>query len=1124
MGTLALCWLTAFLSTIIASSLLAQERARVVVQMPHVAMSDEGWMYVSANTSGELLLTSQGSDQKLWDVRSGRLLRTVPYAGQLEQGVLSPNGILALGVDNQDPKPQLKLWNTETGRVLRSHEHFGGTLRFASTGKQIIAEFPDGFHLLSVPDLAPVKVVLLSKGSKLLSVSTDASHYVELEGGSIWVRQTLRQKKILEVKLERRPLLGANLSRDGLYLGAVFNDGSAKIWSATTQKEVASTKITSNDFKPENNDRPPYVYVDDEGKTLFWAGGNKVYRWSVANNNINVVSVGDDFVHSFAPLKANASVVSGGTAGMAAVIDNWDETVARRFDSRNIVRTPILVSSDGAFVFLARRSIIEKVDASSMRVVQSYRDNERNFQAIAIDKSSRRLAAADREGKQILIWDIESGHILSRLSLQDLYPQCSLLVPVDLVFAPESNHLAVSVRVGDEIAGINCTHDQELDKSFESTNLSASHFWDLDTGKVVLKLPGVPVDFKFTGSGAKLIYEDSEKVYEVDLKSLSRRMLSRVDADSKFQEVSDDGRTLFYISKNSIVEVGLNGGRSTRKNFSAPRSFGGGLVAGYDKRKKEYSVLSYKSNNVLSRFKLPVEDENTVISPIPNGLGFIFSGDDGRHWLWRRDRGLLPVTMFAPEYGSFAAYTQEGFFIASATEDIPIHAVKGTRVTTIDQLYRSLFNPDLVREAIEGDTRGELAEAAKALDLDVVLGSGPAPDVEIEMTGQVTTTTRDVIDVTARLTDKGKGVGRVEWRVNGITAAVIEKPIGKALEHILTRSLALDAGENVIEVVGYNDSNLLASRPARATVTYAGQADLTKPRLHVLAIGINKYTDDGVPGHPGFKPLNLAVKDAQAIAAELQRAATSDIYAGRPNIVVLTDGEATRSGIATAIDRMAGDIHPRDTFIFFAAGHGYSDLGRFFLLPQDYNGGAHPRMLERNGIGQDQLQDWLANRIKAKRALILLDTCESGALVAGHLVARISSAAASEAGIGRLHEATGRPVLTAAAKGQPAWEGLIREGSSDRHGVFTWALLDALQKGDTNRNGRIELSELVAHVQNAVPEIAKRFGGEATGRGAGATLVQTITTPATPLGTRKSNQAARFGSRGEDFAIAGTVR
>jgi hypothetical protein len=82
----------------------------------------------------------------------------------------------------------------------------------------------------------------------------------------------------------------------------------------------------------------------------------------------------------------------------------------------------------------------------------------------------------------------------------------------------------------------------------------------------------------------------------------------------------------------------------------------------------------------------------------------------------------------------------------------------------------------------------------------------------------------------------------------------------------------------------------------------------------------------------------------------------------------------------TAINEMAAAIDPRDTFVFFAAAHGYSYQGRFYLIPQDYQGGTSPEALTKLAIDQTRLQDWFANRIRAKKALILLDTCESGAL------------------------------------------------------------------------------------------------------------------------------------------------
>jgi uncharacterized caspase-like protein len=407
-----------------------------------------------------------------------------------------------------------------------------------------------------------------------------------------------------------------------------------------------------------------------------------------------------------------------------------------------------------------------------------------------------------------------------------------------------------------------------------------------------------------------------------------------------------------------------------------------------------------------------------------------------------------------------------------------------------------------VREALAGDPSGEVAEAAKAIDLEKVLDSGPAPDVKVEPPGKRGEADTDVIPVRVRVEDRGKGVGRIEWRVNGITAAVAAKPEGRGPAYTVSRELALEPGDNTIEVVAYNGSNLLASQPARATVKLTGPTDKTRPKLHILAIGINAYEDRGwtPPGKErlGFGPLGLAVKDATAFADSM-RTATAGLYED-VRVTLALDRDATRENLHRLVDRIAAQVHPRDSFILFAAAHGAAESGRFYLIPQDYQNGP-PGTLAQRAIGQADLQDWLANRIKARKAIVLLDTCESGALIGGHTRSRVDSAA-SEAGVGRLHEATGRPVLTATAAGQQAGEGVIA-GSREGHGYFTWAVLDALSHGDANGNGLIELSELAAHAQSVVPKVA-----------AG------IVVRAATSGPAAGQQAARFGSRGEDFAVA----
>jgi len=394
------------------------------------------------------------------------------------------------------------------------------------------------------------------------------------------------------------------------------------------------------------------------------------------------------------------------------------------------------------------------------------------------------------------------------------------------------------------------------------------------------------------------------------------------------------------------------------------------------------------------------------------------------------------------------AITPEGFFREPNRQSVaPIHLVRGFDVITIEQVRQSLFNPDLVREALDGDPDGEVARAAALANIDEVLASGPTPEVSIKPPALDENAISGVFTAEATIIDRGRGVGRIEWRVNGITSAVRSGPEGYGPRYRIKQALALDPGENVIELVAYNSSNLLASLPARTTLKWRGDS-ATKGRLHVLAIGIDAY-DDTL-----FRRLNNAVNDAQSLGKAFETAA-GDMYDG-VDVEYALDQDATPVKLDRLIDRMAARVGPRDTFIFFAAGHGTSENGRFYLIPYGFRTNATP--LSEKAIGQDKLQDWIGSRIKARRALILLDTCASGALVSSYAFSR-TRAPASEAAVGRLHEATGRPVLTAAASGRAALEGY------QQHGLFTWAILDALRHGDRNGNGLIEVSGLAAHVQ-----------------------------------------------------------
>jgi hypothetical protein len=274
----------------------------------------------------------------------------------------------------------------------------------------------------------------------------------------------------------------------------------------------------------------------------------------------------------------------------------------------------------------------------------------------------------------------------------------------------------------------------------------------------------------------------------------------------------------------------------------------------------------------------------------------------------------------------------KGFFASSREGANLLAIIRGLKVTTIRQVHQSLFNPDLVHEALAADPGGEVRKASEVMNLDKVLDSGPAPIVEMISLPQSGRSSADLVTLRARVTDRGKGIGRIEWRVDGVTAAVRSRRADHPPIYMLDQELALDPGDNVVEVIAYNRGNILASLPARKTIKFTG-ADRAKPKLHILAIGINSYVDRGwrPPGSADvrrFEPLHFAVKDAESLAADLSRAADG-LYAGHADVEVLPDHEATREGISLAIDRMARRINPRDTFVLFAAAHGASHLGRF---------------------------------------------------------------------------------------------------------------------------------------------------------------------------------------------------
>ncbi len=428
----------------------------------------------------------------------------------------------------------------------------------------------------------------------------------------------------------------------------------------------------------------------------------------------------------------------------------------------------------------------------------------------------------------------------------------------------------------------------------------------------------------------------------------------------------------------------------------------------------------------------------------------LFAHADGRRWV-----------LFTPE-GLFDAAAQGG------DELVGMQLNRGRNQApewlSFSQAYRVLYAPTAVKARVLGDAAPAQARLAELGDLRTRLARQPLVEVESVCLPQATggctplslpspalpeAATR--VRITAKLTDRGLGVGAMDVFVNDRNAG--RQTTGVA-------DITLDPGENSIVLRAYDAKGTIYSETAPLSLLRAGAT--AGGKLYVLAVGIDHY------GNPDLT-LKYAVADAQRFATDVKAGATP-LYRD-VDLTVLTDATATRAGILGAFDRLARVVRPQDTFLFYVASHGVLDEGsdRFLLIPSDLKDISTMAAIAKQAIDEPTLIAALA-RIEARDALLFLDTCHSGKVTADSL-----------ANMG--HE-TGRYLLAASSSVQEALDSY-----DSRNGVFVYALHEALtgsagQDADGNV-GALALGEFVsrrvgqlarskAHEQDAVFRTAQR--------------------------------------------------
>ncbi|MBI2059365.1 MAG: caspase family protein [Nitrospirae bacterium] len=303
------------------------------------------------------------------------------------------------------------------------------------------------------------------------------------------------------------------------------------------------------------------------------------------------------------------------------------------------------------------------------------------------------------------------------------------------------------------------------------------------------------------------------------------------------------------------------------------------------------------------------------------------------------------------------------------------------------------------------------------------------------------------------------------------------KGLGKQWDKAFSELLKVDAAHRLTgeSHVGEGEFTTPASpqsssalRAQTSAITPVGSEVDSPPGVRVKAAGSFWALIVGIEHYPSLPAVDFAQQDVTAIKQYL----TTTMGFPEENVVMLTDSNATKSGIQKYLNEwLPRNTNAKSRILIFFAGHGApeTETGDAYLVPYD----GDPNFLKTTGI---LLKDFYTaiEALPAKDVIVLTDACFSGAggrsvLAKGArpLVTKVDTALPPSSKI----------LSIAAASGSEITASYEEKG----HGLFTYFLLKGLRgDADKDQDGWVTVAEAYDYLKPNVQKMARRQNREQT--------------------------------------------
>ncbi len=1020
-----------FVVTLFTGSVLAEEFkvGKPFVQLGHsddvnaVAITPDGKYIVSG---------SKDKNIKLWDIKTGKEIRTFTgHTHSIYSITVTSNSKYILSGSGDGT---IKLWSIKTGKIIRTFKGNSSPINSVSTNGDYVISGNDHW-MLDLWSLKTGKRIKTFKGHRgwirSVCITSDGKNIVSGSGDKtikLWDVKTGKIIRTFEGHTDE--VSSVAISTGNKYIVSGSTDGTIKIWDVKTGKNIKTFTgyrgITSVAFTSDNK----YIVSADDNKSI------KVWEISTSKN-IKTFKIKTDnifyTIYSVVVSNDNKYIVSGTSDDIIL----WDIRTGEKmktFTSEVEASNPMVSDRDNKYIFARNiNNSLKLLDARTGETIEKFEGHSKVVTSVAISPDSKYTLSGGWD-EIIKLFDISTGeNIKTYKGSNNPITTVAFSMDGDYVLSGGIDNL---IRLWDmktgEIKRTFIGHNGTIESLLATPNgkyiLSGSEdntikLWDINTGeniktfkghKYIVRAMAVTTDSKYLISGAG---DNLLKLWDIKTGKNIKTFKGHSDYISSVAITPDNK----YILSGSADRTLKLWDIKTGKNI------------------KTYHTHLWMIESII----------------ITKDAKHAYLGSsEGTVKYWDIKTGKELVTFVSFTDGEWLSITPEGYFNASKNGAKHLNILTGPmQVSSIDQYYETFYRPDIVASVMSGKVDKYAKSQIQLSDVK------PAPQVVIIDTK--TSVKKEELKVTLKITPSSGGIGQIRLYLDGVLIKTDGdrglKKKGSKKSVLKTFSIKVPKGKHTLKAIVYNQANTMASRENTLAVV-STYNPIVKPNIYAVVIGINEYKNPTIA-------LKYAVADAELFAKTIKKR-TKGLYGDVKVELLTTKKQTSKENITKTLKKME-NMSPNDLFIFFVASHGMIEDAKYHMITSNV-GSLSTRGIKREAISQESLRDMIAN-IPTTKKVIILDTCNSGALGKTLEVALLTRGLTETTAMKVLSRAVGSTIISASSSSQEALEGY------KGHGLLTYVLTDGLNgKADSDRDGYIKTREIANFVEDTVPEIAER--------------------------------------------------